>query len=373
MKFDERDLVTATELARNTSQLLAKVGEGRRLVIIHRNSPTAALIGIDDLRLLEELIQEHTGPTDFNALRIGASLDQAGAYLHALDMPDLSSWDPSEAWRRNQTATRTIPLGLSPRGVPVDLAMCDPNGTPHHGLIGGTTGSGKSTALATMALSLCARYSPAQVSFVLVGTKATFCGLDTLPHVRLFDTNKGAPASVIDELVDDLNGIAASRQRLAADHGQPTLHHAAGAGPAAPVLFVVVDDYDVIASEYTEFGKCLTNIARRGQALSMSLVLASESLRLQGLYRDLRPVMSYLIALRTRDTGDSRELVGTGDAATLPLGGGAAIINTPGDTPSLSRFDFFDSTAPDATGEPIRDTIISRIREATTGVRGCHE
>ncbi|MFV8176997.1 type II toxin-antitoxin system Phd/YefM family antitoxin [Mycolicibacterium peregrinum] len=46
------DLVTATELARNTSRYVTEASAGRRIVILHRGAPTAALISIEDLQRL---------------------------------------------------------------------------------------------------------------------------------------------------------------------------------------------------------------------------------------------------------------------------------------------------------------------------------
>ena len=65
------------------------------------------------------------------------------------------------------------------------LEQLDLVGEGPHVLIAGTTGSGKSELLKTMLLSLCARYSPLELSMVLVDFKggATFQRMDTLEHV----------------------------------------------------------------------------------------------------------------------------------------------------------------------------------------------
>jgi antitoxin (DNA-binding transcriptional repressor) of toxin-antitoxin stability system len=53
--IEYEDLVSATDLARNTAYLRREAASGRRVTILNRNTLTAALVSIDDLRLLQQL------------------------------------------------------------------------------------------------------------------------------------------------------------------------------------------------------------------------------------------------------------------------------------------------------------------------------
>lgn len=55
MKIDEREMVSATDAARNPSQLFRAAAEGRRFVIITNNTPTAAVVGMEQYRELAEI------------------------------------------------------------------------------------------------------------------------------------------------------------------------------------------------------------------------------------------------------------------------------------------------------------------------------
>lgn len=55
MKIDEREMISATEAARNPSQLFRAAAEGQRFVIITNNTPTAAVVSMDQYRELAEL------------------------------------------------------------------------------------------------------------------------------------------------------------------------------------------------------------------------------------------------------------------------------------------------------------------------------
>lgn len=55
MKVDTNALVSATDLNRNSGQLIARAEGGERLVVLNQNRPVAAIVPIDDLHRLESL------------------------------------------------------------------------------------------------------------------------------------------------------------------------------------------------------------------------------------------------------------------------------------------------------------------------------
>ncbi|OBB17009.1 hypothetical protein A5761_11155 [Mycolicibacterium setense] len=365
MKFDEKDLVTATELARNAAYLLANVGNGRRFVIVNRNSPTAALISMDDLRLLESLTENGHVPTGFEPGSTSTA-DPVQAYLDAIGVTDLATFDAREAWANSAESALQIPLGLAPNGIPatIDFTPVHDGGDGGHGLIQGTTGAGKSTALASMVLSLCARYSPDRVNFVLVSRfHTTFRGFEALPHVqRVFD---GRDASAVDDLVDHLNASVAERVKLITDSELPAFDLESSSA-SAPLLFVVIDDVEPMlnGAPGVKLHDFLDNISREGRALQINLLLATQ--RTLSLPAGFTRMVSYRVALTTLDAVDSRAIIGTDEAKFLPIGNGAAIVAKQTSRPSLPRFEFFNVQAAGADGVPIRQALIARIAETAS-------
>jgi prevent-host-death family protein len=55
MMIDERDMISASEAARCPSKLFREAAEGRRFVIITNNSPTAAVVSMEQYHALNEL------------------------------------------------------------------------------------------------------------------------------------------------------------------------------------------------------------------------------------------------------------------------------------------------------------------------------
>ena len=84
-----------------------------------------------------------------------------------------------------------------------------------HGLIAGTTGSGKSVMLQTYILSLALNYSPEQVQFILIDYKGGGMAdaFRNLPHVAgIIDNLQGA--RVISRALASLNGEIHRRERI---------------------------------------------------------------------------------------------------------------------------------------------------------------
>ena len=75
-------------------------------------------------------------------------------------------------WQESARLTQLrIPLGLDEQGQPVILDLHEKGQGPH-GLIAGMTGSGKSRLLETLVLSAAWHYSPDQLQFASLITKA---------------------------------------------------------------------------------------------------------------------------------------------------------------------------------------------------------
>ena len=100
-----------------------------------------------------------------------------------------------------------------------------------------------------------------------------------------------------------------------------------------PRLVIVVDEFAALLGEHPELHTVFTDVAARGRALGMHLVLGTQ--RIAGVVRDaLLANCPLRVSLRVADRGDSRAVVGTEDAALLPGGrdgAGVAIVRRASD------------------------------------------
>jgi S-DNA-T family DNA segregation ATPase FtsK/SpoIIIE len=218
------------------------------------------------------------------------------------------------AWTR-QHHDLDAPLGLGEQGVTgIDLRHDGP-----HGLLGGTTGAGKSELLQTMIASLAARHPPTRLTFLLVDYKggAAFKDCVRLPHVVGFVTDLGG--ALVHRALVSLGAEVQRRERLLAEAGAKDLLDMERIAPdrAPASLVVVIDEFATLAKELPDFVDGVVNVAQRGRSLGVHLVLATQ--RPAGVINDnIRANTNLRIALRMNDEPDSRDVIGIPDAAQLP-------------------------------------------------------
>ncbi len=214
-------------------------------------------------------------------------------------------------WSRSDRTKPVAPIAVSELGtLSLDLATDGP-----HGLIAGTTGSGKSELLRSLVTSLAVHHPPTHITFVLIDYKggAAFSTLARLPHVvgMVTDLDAGLGQRALRCLEAELR----YREHLLNDHGADDLNNYCGTQPL-PRLVVVIDEFATMAADLPDFITSLVGIAQRGRSLGVHLLLATQ--RPAGAVNDsIRANMNLRISLRVQSTADSADVLGVGDACQL--------------------------------------------------------
>ncbi|MDO3639390.1 type VII secretion protein EccCa [Mycolicibacterium arseniciresistens] len=204
-------------------------------------------------------------------------------------------------------------------------------GAGPHGMLIGTTGSGKSEFLRTLILSLAATHHPDQVNLLLTDFKggSTFLGMEKLPHTAAVVTNMEEEAELVSRMGEVLTGELDRRQSILRQAGiqvgaagalsgvaEYEKHRERGADlPPMPTLFVVVDEFAELLQNHPDFIQLFDRICRVGRSLRVHLLLATQSLNTGGVRIDkLEPNLTYRIALRTTSSAESKAVIGTPEA-----------------------------------------------------------
>lgn len=242
-------------------------------------------------------------------------------------------------WPRRRDADRSrlsIPFGHDPSGqiVHLDIKESAEEGMGPHGMCIGATGSGKSEFLRTLVLSAIAHHSPDQLNLLLVDFKggATFLGFDRLSHVTAVVTNMEEEADLVTRMEDVINGEMARRQRILRDAGnlasvadyERAREQGAQLEPL-PTLLIILDEFAELLEQHPGFSKLFVAIGRLGRSLRIHLLLSSQKVPANRM-GELEAHLSYRIALRTNQTSDSRDAIGTADAYHLPKKPGAGYL-----------------------------------------------
>lgn len=194
-----------------------------------------------------------------------------------------------------------------------------------HGIIAGSTGSGKSELLMTLIIGLALNFSPDVLNFVLVDYKggAAFEPFKKLPHKVDIVTNldQSATARVFASIIAELD----RRQKLNTYTNSKDIVHYRRKGlnleperPPYPHLFIIIDEFAEMISGNAEYKAQLESITRLGRALGVTLILAAQ--RPVGVTDQMRANIKFRISLRVETPDDSREVLRRADAAFLPPG-----------------------------------------------------
>ncbi|QMU97890.1 cell division protein FtsK [Microbacterium esteraromaticum] len=223
-------------------------------------------------------------------------------------------------------------LGRREHGeVLVDLVDDGP-----HAIVTGMTGTGKSELLISWVAGIAAAHSPEEVAFVLIDFKGgtAFDPLRVLPHVVAVVTDLDALGAR--RGVGSLTAELRRREALLAAAGARDVAEC----PSLVRLVIVVDEFAALVREHPDLAQIFTDVAARGRALGMHLVLGTQ--RAGGVIREALAANCPLrLSLRVAESADSRLVIGTDAAAALPGGAesrGLAYVRRPEDAePQVMR------------------------------------
>ena len=242
-------------------------------------------------------------------------------------------------------------FGADDQGQPVtvDLRRDGP-----HGVIAGTTGSGKSELLLSFLGSLVARHPPERLVLFLIDFKggATFAPLRELPHVVGYVTDLDGSARLSERAFTALDAEISRRKRILSQHSvadlaaYERLRHA----EPLPSLLVVIDEFALLVTEQPGVKARLDAVAAQGRSLGIHLLLATQS---PGgvITPAIRANTNIWLCLRVVSDAESLELLGAKDASQIPTEAPGRAFLRRGAERSLSSFQTARITRPLAGSE----------------------
>lgn len=215
-----------------------------------------------------------------------------------------------------------VPVGLTATGPRLlDLEADGP-----HLLVAGTTGSGKSELLRSLAAALALSFPPDRINFLFIDFKggSGLGPLTGLPHCvgMLTDLTRNE----LDRSLASLRAEIRLREELLASVQAPDLaaYRTTSAGEASPLphLILIIDEFRMLVEDAPEALRELMRIAAIGRSLGVHLIMATQ--RPQGaLTADIRANVTTSIALRVQSEMESVDIISSKIAAGIA-------VDTPG-------------------------------------------
>lgn len=278
-----------------------------------------------DKEQLDEFAREMSGIRVRETQSIG-SVPQLLTFLDMYKTSKVSDIDIERRWLENRTyESMKAVIGYRGADTPLYLDIHEKYHGPH-GLVAGTTGSGKSEMLQTYILSLALNYHPYEVSFILIDYKGGGMAgsFESLPHIAGIITNLGGNQT--NRALASINSEIKRRQAIFNEYklkhidGYIELYRAGKAAQPMPHLLIIADEFAELKKEQPEFVRELVSASRVGRSLGVHLVLATQ--KPSGVVDDeIWGNSKFRICLRVQDKQDSNEMLRRPDAAYITNAG----------------------------------------------------
>lgn len=263
-------------------------------------------------------------PIKLKLLTSDNNLPKSISLLEMYKVKTIEELNIVDRWNRSKCyKTLRVPLGIRSNGEDLTLDL-DEKGEGPHGLVAGTTGSGKSEILQSLIISLAINFHPHDVAFVLIDYKGGGMANEfkDLPHLVGTITNldgnqtKRALVSIKSELK--------RRQKIFGDNAvnnikdyQKLYKKNSGQGMIPlPHLIMIADEFAELKAEQPDFMKELVSTARVGRSLGVHLILATQ--KPAGVVDDqIWSNSRFKLCLKVQDKSDSNEVIKKPDAAYI--------------------------------------------------------
>ncbi len=262
------------------------------------------------------------------------SIPSSLSFLEMYSVGNIDQLNISSRWIENDPTTSLKGLiGIKENNKLVELDLHERYHGPH-GLIAGSTGSGKSEFIITYILSMAINYHPYEVQFVLIdykggGLAGAFENRETkvkIPH--LVGTITNLDKSEMNRTLVSIKSELERRQKVFNEAREKNnestidiykyqrLYREGKVDEPMSHLFIISDEFAELKAQQPDFMDELVSAARIGRSLGVHLILATQ--KPSGVVDDqIWSNTRFRVCLKVQTTEDSNELLKKPDAAYI--------------------------------------------------------
>lgn len=259
---------------------------------------------------------------EMEEISLESALTKNISLYRLLEIKNAEDLNLTERWHSSRVyQSMAAPMGIKAGG---DIVYLDLNEKAHgpHGLVAGTTGSGKSEILQTYILSVATLFHPYEVAFVIIDFKGggMVNQFKSLPHLVGAITNIDGK-----EINRSLLSIRAELRKRQECFARENVNHidnyirkykAGECSVPLPHLILIVDEFAELKSDQPEFMKELISTARIGRSMGVHLILATQ--KPSGVVNDqIWSNSKFKLCLKVQSKEDSNEVLKSPLAAEI--------------------------------------------------------
>lgn len=234
--------------------------------------------------LSEKMVEDmafRLAPVCTDEISLEGELTRNITLFQLLGIYSVEDLDLPVRWKESHVEkSMSVPIGVTKNSV-VSLDLHEKAHGPH-GLVAGTTGSGKSELLQTYILSTAINFHPHDVGFVIIDFKGggMVNQFQNLPHMLGTITN--IDGKEIDRSLKFIKAELQRRQRWFSDAGVNHIdkyieaYKSGLVSEPLPHLVLIVDEFAELRAQQPDFMQELISAARIGRSLGVHLILATQ-------------------------------------------------------------------------------------------------
>ena len=285
---------------------------------------------------------------------------------------------PENYWKHSSGSGVSIPFaknGIEDIFISLGVNQYGEDEGTHHGLIGGSTGSGKTVLLHDIILQASLRYSPKDLNFWLLDYKegTEFATYRDFPHVQILSMESEIEfgQEVLQNAINLIKKRGDMFKELSLNAGVTisnlkSYNDTVGESKILPRIVIIIDEFQALFPKQpritSKTNELIDDILRRGRSFGINLLMATQTLKGVDMDAQLMSNMPLRIGLKM-DAKDVNKLFDEGNNAPKSLSNpGEGIYNKQFGLSSANSF-FQAYYASNDAVDRIKDKILNYIEK----------
>ncbi|MDR1320313.1 MAG: type VII secretion protein EssC [Gracilibacteraceae bacterium] len=313
-----------------------------------------------------KFVAERLAPVFCEKIALSSRLTASITLFELLNIISPENLDLIDRWSKaNVQKSLAAPLGVDVKGGQISLDLHEKAHGPH-GLVAGTTGSGKSEIMQSYILSAAVNFHPYEVSFVIIDFKGGGMAnqFENLPHLigKITDID----SHEINRSLLSIRAELEKRKRFFAEYEVNHIDHYIAKFRSGltktplPHLIVIVDEFAELKAEQPEFMKELISAARVGRSLGIHLILATQKPAGQ-VNEQIWSNSRFKLCLKVASKEDSNEVIKSPLASEIREPGRAYLQVGNNEIFTLFQSAYSGASAVSDQNGNIREFVISEV------------